>query len=51
MSEGQWHDVGKAEELARQPLQQILLGRTKIALSCIEGRFGAVHGATLCQRG
>ena len=45
MTEGQWHDVGKVEELARQPLQQILLGRTKIALSCIEGRFGAVHGA------
>jgi multimeric flavodoxin WrbA/nitrite reductase/ring-hydroxylating ferredoxin subunit len=45
MNEGQWHDVGRVDELATQPLQQITLGRTKIALSCVEGRFGAVHGA------
>jgi multimeric flavodoxin WrbA/nitrite reductase/ring-hydroxylating ferredoxin subunit len=45
MSAGQWHDLGDAAELARQPLQQISLGRTRIALSCVDDRFGAVHGA------
>ena len=45
MSEGQWHDVGDAAALAGQPLQQIAIGRIKIALSCVGGQFGAVHGA------
>ena len=45
MSEEQWHDVGDVTELSQRPLQQVLVGRTKIALSCVDGIFGAIHGA------
>jgi multimeric flavodoxin WrbA/nitrite reductase/ring-hydroxylating ferredoxin subunit len=39
-----WHDVGSAAELARTPLQQIQLHGTRLALSCVDGVFGAIHG-------
>lgn len=39
-----WRDVGDAAELARRPLQQLALGRVKIALSCIDGAFAAISG-------
>jgi nitrite reductase/ring-hydroxylating ferredoxin subunit/multimeric flavodoxin WrbA len=42
---GDWRDLGPIEELARVPLQQIMLGRTAIALSHVNGRFSAVSGA------
>jgi multimeric flavodoxin WrbA/nitrite reductase/ring-hydroxylating ferredoxin subunit len=45
MNEGTWVDVGAADELAARPLRQVLVGRAKVALSCVEGRFGAVSGA------
>lgn len=45
MNEDQWHDVGEVAELSKKPLQQVLVGRSKIALSCVGGRFGAIHGA------
>jgi len=44
-NEPRWHDLGETAELARHPLRQIAIGRTKIALSCRDGRFGAVSGA------
>jgi len=44
-NEPRWHDLGETGELARHPLRQIAIGRTKIALSCRDGRFGAVSGA------
>src|SRR5258705_1716629 len=44
MDEARWHDLGSVEELKRTPLQQIAVGRTKIALSYQEGTFGAVSG-------
>jgi nitrite reductase/ring-hydroxylating ferredoxin subunit/multimeric flavodoxin WrbA len=44
MTDGEWIDVGSAEELASRDLQQVLLGRLRIALSCVGGRFGAVSG-------
>ena len=40
----EWIDVGAADELARRPLQQVLLGRAKVALSCVDGRFAAING-------
>ncbi|MEY4119052.1 MAG: hypothetical protein RLZZ116_2380 [Planctomycetota bacterium] len=41
----EWMDVGAAEELARKPLQQVLLGgRVRIALSCVDGVFSAISG-------
>lgn len=45
MEDPRWHDLGPVEELAKQPLRQIVIGRTKIALSYRDGRFGAVSGA------
>jgi len=39
-----WIDVGAADELALKPLQQVLLGRKKIALVCKDGQFSAISG-------
>lgn len=40
----QWSDLGPAESLGRKALQQIVVGRTRVALSFVDGRFGAVSG-------
>jgi multimeric flavodoxin WrbA/nitrite reductase/ring-hydroxylating ferredoxin subunit len=40
-----WYDLGPVETLRARPLQQIVIGRTKIALSFQGGTFGAVSGA------
>lgn len=40
-----WTDVGAADELAGQALHEVRVGgRTRIALSCVDGTFGAVSG-------
>ncbi len=44
MAEAGWVDVGSAEELAVRPLQQVLVGRTRVALTFKAGRFGAISG-------
>lgn len=41
----EWIDLGAADELAVQPLRRCKAGRIDIALSCVDGRFGAVHNA------
>jgi len=45
MSDEQWHEVGAVADLAKRPLQEVLAGRTKVALSCVDGHFGAIHNA------
>ncbi|HEX9165370.1 MAG TPA: Rieske 2Fe-2S domain-containing protein [Gemmatimonadales bacterium] len=45
MTEQGWHDLGPVEELAVGPLRQIVIGRTRIALSCVDGEFAAISGA------
>jgi multimeric flavodoxin WrbA/nitrite reductase/ring-hydroxylating ferredoxin subunit len=41
----EWFDLGEIEALKAVPLQQIMVGkRTRIALSCVDGVFGAVSG-------
>ena len=40
-----WMDVGAASELSLVPLQQIMVGNARVALSFREGVFGAIHGA------
>jgi nitrite reductase/ring-hydroxylating ferredoxin subunit/multimeric flavodoxin WrbA len=42
---GQWFDCGALAELREPPLRQIVVQRTKIALSYRDGRFGAISGA------
>jgi multimeric flavodoxin WrbA/nitrite reductase/ring-hydroxylating ferredoxin subunit len=39
-----WHDVGDAKQLAHTALQQIQVHGTRMALSCVDGVFGAIHG-------
>jgi len=41
---GEWIDVGAAADLAARELQQVMVGRTRVALSCVEGRFAAING-------
>lgn len=46
MSEEQrdWIDIGPAETLGNRRLQEVQVGKRRIALSCVDGRFGAVSG-------
>src|SRR5689334_14807164 len=44
MAAESWIDVGPCEELAAKPVRQVLLGRTRIALTCRDGEFGAISG-------
>jgi nitrite reductase/ring-hydroxylating ferredoxin subunit/multimeric flavodoxin WrbA len=39
-----WIDVGASDELAQQPVQQLVLGRIKIALTYMDGQFSAISG-------
>ncbi|HYL06568.1 MAG TPA: Rieske 2Fe-2S domain-containing protein [Thermoanaerobaculia bacterium] len=39
-----WHNLGKVEELRREPLRQVVVEQTRIALSYSDGQFGAVSG-------
>ncbi len=45
MTESIWHDLGPTEVLATQELQQVVVGRTRIALSYRDGTFAAISGA------
>jgi nitrite reductase/ring-hydroxylating ferredoxin subunit len=49
MSDPVWHDAGAADELRQAPLRQLVIGRTRIALSFREGEFGAISGT--CNHG
>lgn len=39
-----WIDVGSCEELSQRPLRQLLVGSTRIALTYLNGQFGAISG-------
>ena len=44
MEQNEWIDVGAAEELSRAPVQQVLVGGARIALTFRDGVFGAISG-------
>ena len=44
MADAKWHDLGPVVTLRERPLQQIEIGRVRIALSYADGRFGAISG-------
>lgn len=44
MPEPRWHDLGPVEQLRQIPLQQLVVERIRIALSCADGVFGAISG-------
>jgi len=39
-----WQDVGLVDELKSRPLQQLKLGKLRIALVCKDGEFSAISG-------
>jgi multimeric flavodoxin WrbA/nitrite reductase/ring-hydroxylating ferredoxin subunit len=39
-----WHPLGPVRELKRRALSQITEGRVRLALSCVDGKFGAISG-------
>jgi multimeric flavodoxin WrbA/nitrite reductase/ring-hydroxylating ferredoxin subunit len=44
--EGQdWRDLGDVETLRRRPLQEIIVGKTRLAVSYLDGSFAVVSGA------
>jgi nitrite reductase/ring-hydroxylating ferredoxin subunit/multimeric flavodoxin WrbA len=45
MSTETWIDVGAAMELGKSALQVVSVGRKAVALSCKDGRFGAIANA------
>jgi multimeric flavodoxin WrbA/nitrite reductase/ring-hydroxylating ferredoxin subunit len=40
-----WHDLGPSEPFKRAPLTEVAIGRLKLAVSFVDGRFGAIHGS------
>lgn len=44
MDSTDWHDLGPAEQFTRQPVSEAMVGRLKIAVSYLNGEFGAVSG-------
>ncbi|WP_342346709.1 Rieske 2Fe-2S domain-containing protein [uncultured Nitrospira sp.] len=45
MPDATWIDVGGVEDLKHQPVQQVLIGRTPVALTYRNEQFGAINGA------
>lgn len=39
-----WHRIGPVEELKKTELQEVRIGGKAFALSCRDGKFGAVGG-------
>jgi nitrite reductase/ring-hydroxylating ferredoxin subunit/multimeric flavodoxin WrbA len=44
MPDAQWINLGPVEQLKRRPIQQVMCGKTSIALICKDGRFSAISG-------
>jgi nitrite reductase/ring-hydroxylating ferredoxin subunit/multimeric flavodoxin WrbA len=44
MASEEWIDVGSADESARTPVREVVVGRHRVALTFQDGRFGAISG-------
>ena len=44
MDQNTWQDLGAIEDFQRKPLTEVMLGRNKIAISFVNGEFGAISG-------
>jgi len=40
-----WHDLGSVDELSAHTLQQVVVGRTRLAVSYVNGSFSVISGA------
>lgn len=45
MADVEWIDLGSADELSRQAVREVTVGAQKVALTCVNGQFGAISGA------
>ena len=45
MADANWHDLGSTDDLAQTPLRQVVVGRTRLAVSYINGSFAVISGA------
>ncbi len=43
-TKSEWHDLGATDDLAKAPLQELRVGRTRLAVSHVDGRFGVISG-------
>ena len=41
--DAEWTDIGSADDLSKIVMQRCKAGVTEVALSCVNGEFGAVH--------
>ena len=46
MSDEEWTDLGDAAQLARQSLQQLNVGRTRLAVCFVDGTFSVISVIT-----
>ena len=44
MSDEQWHDLGPVGDFAEGSVCPATVGRTKLAVTCVDGRYGAISG-------
>ena len=44
MAEEDWHELGDAEMLKRRPLQEIIIGNTRLAVTSVAGELGVISG-------
>ena len=44
MESGDWREIGRIDELKLQALQEVVFGKSKIALTYLNGKFSAVSG-------
>ncbi|MEZ5417387.1 MAG: NAD(P)H-dependent oxidoreductase [Vicinamibacterales bacterium] len=44
MEHEDWTDLGAVDDLSRCAVQEVTVGRTRLALTCKDGQFGAISG-------
>lgn len=44
MASSAWHDLGPAQRFRSRPLTRATIGTTKIAITCVDGKLGALSG-------
>jgi len=44
MSDAGWVDVGASADLSQRAVQEVTVGRLRVALTCKDGEFGAISG-------
>ena len=45
MGESSWHDLGPLEQFTSKPLQEVVIDKTRLAVTCVEGDLSVISGA------